>query len=184
MNLLLLFGVLLALGTLGGLLAARLRWLPTITSFMALGLLVGPSGLGLLSKEALLAARPLVDIALGLILFQLCIKLHPWLALRNKLLMVTSLVESAGTFSIILVLMLLIGSPLMLAALAALAAAIAVSSSPAELWQVAQELHAKGPTVDAAVALVVGAVMLALGLAQALKVSNQFAALALGIACR
>lgn len=181
MNLLLLFGVLLALGTLGGLLAARLRWLPTITSFMALGLLVGPSGLGLLSKEALLAARPLVDIALGLILFQLCIKLHPWLALRNKLLMVTSLVESAGTFSIILVLMLLIGSPLMLAALAA---AIAVSSSPAELWQVAQELHAKGPTVDAAVALVVGAVMLALGLAQALKVSNQFAALALGIACR
>ena len=181
MNLLLLFGVLLALGTLGGLLAARLRWLPTITSFMALGLLVGPSGLGLLSKEALLAARPLVDIALGLILFQLCIKLHPWLALRNKLLMVTSLVESAGTFSIILVLMLLIGSPLMLAALAA---AIAVLSSPAELWQVAQELHAKGPTVDAAVALVVGAVMLALGLAQALKVSNQFAALALGIACR
>jgi len=251
MNLMLVFGVLLAFGTLGGLLAARLRWLPTITGFMALGLIVGPSGIGLLSKEALAGARPLVDIALGLILFQLGTKLHPWLALRNRVLMVTSLVESAATFAVILGLMLLIGSPPMVAVLAA---AIAVSSSPAVLLHVAQELHAKGPTVDAAVslvalnnvlafvlfslalpfalrdskvdlltaallpayqmlgaivvamlvawlvtrialltrkdelhlrfALVVGAVMLSLGLAQAFKVSSLFAALALGIACR
>jgi len=65
MNLLLLFG------TLGGLLAARVGWLQTITGFMALGLLLGPSGLGLLSPEALSGAKGLVDIALGLILFKL-----------------------------------------------------------------------------------------------------------------
>lgn len=251
MNLLLVFGVLLAFGTLGGLLAARLRWLPTITGFMALGLIVGPSGLGLLSPRALNEARVLVDIALGLILFQLGATLHPWLALKNRALVVTSLVESTLTFSAILGLMMLIGSPPLVAVLAA---AIAVSSSPAVLMHVAHELHAEGPTVDAAealvamnnvlsfvlfsltlpfalrnfqvdlgvalglpayqmmgaivvgvvvawvvtriarltrvdeqhfrFALVVGAVMIALGAAQALKVSSLFAALTLGIACR
>lgn len=71
MNVLLVFGVLLSLGTLGGLLAARVHWLPTITGFMAIGLIVGPSGVGLLLREALDGARVLVDIALGLILSQL-----------------------------------------------------------------------------------------------------------------
>lgn len=251
MNVMLVFGVLLAFGTLGGLLAARVRWLPTITGFMVIGLIVGPSGIGLLSKEALSGAKVLVDIALGLILFQLGAILHPWMALRNRALVITSLVESGATFAAILALMLWIGSPPMVAVLAA---AIAVSSSPAVLMHVAHELHAQGPTLDTAeslvamnnvlafvlfslslpfalrdsqvdlltaallpayqmlgaivvsmavawvvtrialltrkdelhfrFALVVGAVMLSLGLAQALKVSGLFAALTLGIACR
>ncbi len=251
MNLQLVFGMLLAFGTLGGLLAARVRWLPTITGFMALGLLVGPSGLGLLSPDALSGAKVLVDIALGLILFKLGASIHPWLALKDRALMVTSLAESGLTFGLILGLMLWIGSP---AVVAVLAAAIAVSSSPAVLLLVAHELHAEGPTVYAAqalvamndvlafvlfslalpfalhdskvglstalllpayqmlgaiavsmgvvwvatriasltrhdeehlrFALVVGAAMMVLGLALALKVSSLFAALRLGIACR
>jgi Kef-type K+ transport system membrane component KefB len=251
MNLLLVFGALLAFGTLGGLLAARVRWLPTITGFMAVGLIVGPSGLGLLSPETLASARVLVDIALGLILFQLGTVIHPWLALRNRALVVTSIFESLTTFCAILALMLWLGSA---PVVSVLAAAIAVSSSPAVLMHVARELHAEGPTVDAAealvainnvlafvlfslalpfalrdskmdlitamllpawqalgailvcmvvawvvtrialltrrdehhfrFALVVGAVMISLGLAQALGVSGLFAALALGIACR
>lgn len=151
MNVLLVFGTLLAFGTLGGLLAARVRWLPTITGFMALGLIVGPSGLGLLSHEALDGARVLVDIALGLILFQLGTTLHPWLALKNRVLIVTSLVEGGVTFAAILGLMLWIGTP---SVVAVLAAAMAVSSSPAVLMHVAHELHAAGPTVDAAESLV------------------------------
>ncbi len=250
-NNLMVFGVLLAFGTLGGMLSARMRWLPTITGFMALGLLIGPSGLGLLSQEALSGARVLVDIALGLILFKLGATLHPWEVVRNRALVVTSLVESFATFGAILGLTLWLG---MTPVVAVLAAAIAVSSSPAVLIHVAHELHAEGPTVDAAEALVamnnvlafvlfslalplalreekmdfatalalpayqmlgaiavamavawvvtriarlirkdelhfrfamvVGAVMLALGLAAALKVSSLFAALSLGIACR
>lgn len=251
MNVLLVFGMLLAFGTLGGLLAARVRWLPTITGFMALGLVVGPSGAGLLSREALDGTKVLVDIALGLILFQLGATLHPWKALGNRALLVTSLVEGGATFGVILGLMVWIGSP---PVVAVLAAAIAVSSSPAVLMHVSHELQAEGPTVDAAealvamnnvlafllfslalpfalrdsqaplatalllpayqavgavvvsvavawvvtrvglltrsdeqhlrFALVVGAVMLSLGLAQALKVSSLFASLTLGIACR
>lgn len=250
-NTLVVFGLLLAFGVLGGLLAARARWLPSITGFMILGLLIGPSGLGLLSPQALADARVLVDIALGLILFRLGITLHPVKAMRNKRLLVTSLAESLVTFALILGLMLAIGAPTVVAVLAA---AIAVSSSPAVLIHVAEELHAAGPVVENAkslvaannvlsfvlfslalplalvgeqfdirtslalpayqmlgavvvsvlvawlvtsiarltrqdeahfrFALVVGAVMLTLGLAQAFKVSGLFAGLALGIACR
>jgi Kef-type K+ transport system membrane component KefB len=193
----------------------------------------------------------LVDIALGLILFKLGVTLHPVKAVRNRRLLVTSLAESLLTFAVILALMLAIGAP---GVVSVLAAAIAVSSSPAVLIHVAEELHARGPVVENAkslvagnnvlsfvlfslalpvalvgerfdirtslalpayqmlgavvvsvavawlvtsiarltrhqeehfrFALVVGAVMLTLGLAQSLKVSGLFAALALGIACR
>lgn len=250
-NLLLVFGVLLAVGVLGGLLSARVRWLPTITGFMAVGALIGPSGLGLLSPQALAGSRVLVEVALGLILFKLGAALHPVKALRDRRLVTTSLAESLGTFVVIFGLLLWIEAP---AIVAVLVGAIAVSSSPAVLIHVAEELHAEGPVLEHAeslvaannvlsfilfslalpfallgerfgfggalavpayqlvgavlvallvawlvtrvarltrldeehfrFALVVGAVMLALGLAQAFKVSTLFAGLALGIACR
>jgi len=145
-NALVVFGLLRAFGVLGRLLAARARWLPSITGFMILGLLVGPRGLGLLSPQALGDARVLVDIALGLILFKLGVTLHPVKAMRNKRLLVTSLAESLVTFALILALMLAlmpaIDAPTVVAVLAA---AIAVSSSPAVLIHVAEELRAKGP---------------------------------------
>lgn len=250
-NALTVFGILLSFGVLGGLLAARARWLPSITGFMVLGLLIGPSGLGLLTAQALTDSRVLVDIALGLILFKLGASLHPIKAARDKRLVVTSLVEGIGTFVAVLALMVLVGSPPIMAALAA---AIAVSSSPAVLIHVTEELHASGPTVNhvkslvainnvlsfvlfsltlpfalatervelstalllpayqmaGAVliaiavawlavsigkltrpgeehfrfALVVGAVMATLGLAQIFQASTLFAGLSLGIACR
>jgi Kef-type K+ transport system membrane component KefB len=150
-NALAVFGVLLAFGVLGGLLAARARWLPSITGFMVLGLAIGPSGLGLLSQDALQGARVIVDIALGLILFRLGTTLHPVKAARNRPLMITALAESAATFAVILALLWLIGAP---AVVAVLAAAIAVSSSPAVLIHVAEELQAEGPTIDRAQTLV------------------------------
>lgn len=250
-NLMIAFGVLLAFGTLGGLLAARVRWLPTITGFMACGLVIGPSGIGLLPQSTLDGARVLVDIALGLILFRLGAALHPWAVVHDRRLLITSLVESLATFAASLALMHLLGAT---HTVATLVAAIAVSSSPSVLIHVADELHARGPTIKAAMSLVainnvlafvlysmtlplalesarfeplaalalpayqlvgavivalgvgfvttriarqtrrneqhlrfallVGAVMLSLGLAVALRVSTLFTALALGIVCR
>jgi Kef-type K+ transport system membrane component KefB len=150
-NALTVFGILLSFGVLGGLLAARARWLPSITGFMVLGLLIGPSGLGLLTGPALTDSRVLVDIALGLILFKLGATLHPIKAVRDTRLVVTSLIEGIGTFAAVLALMVFVGSPPIMAALAA---AIAVSSSPAVLIHVAEELHASGPTVNHAESLV------------------------------
>ncbi len=146
-----LFGVLLVAGVLGGLLAKRLRWLPTITGFMAVGLLIGPSVLGFLDADMLANARVLVQVALGLILFKLGTSLHPWMVLRTPSLVITSLVESLGTFLAIWALMHLLGThPLA----AIIAATVAVSSSPAVLIHVAHELRAQGEVVDIAKALV------------------------------
>ncbi|MBH9553670.1 cation:proton antiporter [Inhella gelatinilytica] len=152
-NPLIVFGLLLAFGVLGGVLAARLRWLPSITGFMALGLLIGPSGLGLLSKEALQGSQILVEIALGLILFKLGATLNLQRALRNRRLVFTSLIEGLGTALAIGVLMGAIGAPL---EVVLVAAAIAVSSSPAVLIHVADELRARGPVLQGAKALVAG----------------------------
>ncbi len=151
LNLLTTFGLLLTVGTLGGLLAKRLAWLPTITGFMAVGLLIGPQGLGLLTYYNLSTAVPLVDIALGLILFKLGTALHPLALVRNRALVITSLVESLVTFGAILALMLWLGTSKVVAVLAA---SIAVSSSPAVLIHVSHELHARGPTQSAAMAMV------------------------------
>jgi NhaP-type Na+/H+ or K+/H+ antiporter len=151
LNVLSTFGLLLAVGVLGGLLAKRLAWLPTITGFMAVGLLIGPQGLGLLKAENLLTAAPLVDVALGLILFRLGAALHPLALLKNRPLLITGLVESGLTFAAIAALMLWLDTPPLVALLAA---AIAVSSSPAVLIHVSRELHARGPTLSAALALV------------------------------
>ncbi|ARU05948.1 hypothetical protein CCO03_15855 [Comamonas serinivorans] len=151
LSLLALFGLVVAFGTLGGLLAKRLSWLPTITGFMAVGLLVGPSGLGLLSADDLDRAQPLTDVALGLILFKLGTSLHPLMVLRTPALVVTSLVESLLTFVGVLALLMSMG---MGAMAAVIAAAIAVSSSPSVLIHVSHELHARGPTLETAKALV------------------------------
>ncbi len=121
LNLLIAFGVLLSFGTLGGILAARLRWLPTITCFMALGLLIGPSGIELLSRADLASARVLVDIALGLILFRLGASLHPWTIVRNRGLVRSSVVESGLTFVAILGLMIWLGTDPIVASSAAVA---------------------------------------------------------------
>lgn len=248
---LIVFGLLLAFGVLGGALSARVRWLPSITAYMALGVIIGPSGLGLLSKDALHNSRVLIDIALGLILFRLGGTLHPHRALANRSLVLTSLVESVGTALAVGVLMLAIGASVLVSLLAA---AIAVSSSPAVLIHVAEELGAHGVVVSDAkwlvaannllsfllfslllpigligsqinwvsaiawpsyqalggallavvvalgmagiarisgpheprlrFALVIGAVALTLGTADALQVSSLFAGLCLGMACR
>ena len=65
------FGVLLFFGALGGYLAHRVRWIPSITGFMLVGLLAGPQALQLISVEALERTGIVVDIALALILYRL-----------------------------------------------------------------------------------------------------------------
>ena len=58
--------MLLFCGSIGGFLAHRLSWLPSITGFMLVGFLVGPSVMGLVSYEELAASRIVVDVSLGL----------------------------------------------------------------------------------------------------------------------
>ncbi len=148
---LLAFGLLLLVGAMGGYLAHKWPWLPSITGFMGVGLLIGPSGLGILDKDTLNNARILVDIALALILYRLGTSLDLRFIRRHKAIVLTSLLEATLTFAACCVVLLYLGLP---AVLAALISAILISSSPAVLLHVAHEVGAKGPVTETAKTLV------------------------------
>lgn len=149
-NLLVVFGLILVVGIFGGMLAHRVSWMPTITAFMLVGFVLGPHGAGLINKDMMSGAMVLVDIALGLILYKLGNMLHPLMLLRSRVTFV-SLLEVGLTFVAVFVIIAAFGYSLIVAALVA---AIAMSSSPAVLVHVAEELHADGPITDRAKSLV------------------------------
>ncbi len=145
------FGLLLILGALGGYLAHRFPWLPSITGFMLIGLLFGPSGLVVLDEATLAKSRILVDIALGLILYRLGLSLNLSLLRERVTLGVMGLAESALTMIVIAGVLWIAGFAL---PVAGLVAAIVVSSSPAVLLHVAHEVRASGEVTETTKTLV------------------------------
>lgn len=140
-------GLLLILAAMMGYVAHRLSWLPSITGFLIIGFLSGPSGVGILTAEIMSELHVLIDVALSLILYRLGLSLDLKLICYTPGLLVTSLFESIATFVLVLGALFLSGMP---PAIAGLVAAIAISSSPAVLLHVAQEVGAKGPVTESA----------------------------------
>jgi len=145
------FGLMLIIGALGGYTAHRFSWIPSITGFMVVGFICGPSGIGLLSQETIVGSRILIDIALALILYRLGLSLDIRILRQSPGLLFTSLLESCATFGLVFYVLFLFGIPV---TLAALLAAITVSSSPAVLLHVAHEVGAKGVVTESAKTLV------------------------------
>lgn len=151
LNTLFFFGFLLFCGALGGFLAHRISWLPSITGFMLVGLLAGPNVLGVFGHESLEQARIVVDIALALILYRLGLSLDIKALVHDRAVLLVSLMESAVTFVAVYAAMSWMG---LSGLVAAVVSAIAISSSPAVLLHVAHELGAQGPITRQAQALV------------------------------
>lgn len=140
-----LIGALLLAGLLGGELVRRLLGLPRITGYVLAGVLLGPQVSGLLAPGALGEARVLIDLSLGLIVFELGHRLDVQWLRRNRWLFVAALAESAFCFGAVLAVLLAFGfQPL----LAATAAAIGTATSPAVVLLVAHELRASGQVTE------------------------------------
>lgn len=150
-NAMLVFGLFLLFGVLGGMIATRLKWMPTITAFMLLGFIAGPYGLGLITQQVLAESAVFIDIALGLILYKLGNMLHPREMMHSKRLLMTTAAETGLTFFLVSCLMIVLNYDL---AISVLVGAIAVSSSPAVLVHVSEEMRAKGPVTEHAKSLV------------------------------
>jgi Kef-type K+ transport system membrane component KefB len=145
------FGLMLIIGAMGGYAAHRFSWLPSITGFMIVGFVFGPSGVGLLGTETITGSRILVDIALALILYRLGLSLDLKFLRHSPQLLFIALAESAATFALVSYVLQAIGlTPL----LAYLVAAISISSSPAVLLHVAHEVGAKGVVTESTKTLV------------------------------
>jgi Kef-type K+ transport system membrane component KefB len=140
-----LIGALLLAGLLGGELVRRLLGLPRITGYVLAGVLLGPQVSGLLAPGALGEARVLIDLSLGLIVFELGHRLDVQWLRRNRWLFVAALAESAFCFGAVFAALLAFGfAPL----LAATAAAIGTATSPAVVLLVAHELRASGQVTE------------------------------------
>lgn len=150
-NPLLLFGLLLIAGLAGGEMVRRVLRLPRIVGYVLTGLALGASGLNLLDPALIRDALIFVDIALGMILFELGRRLHfAWLR-NDRWLLATGLLESALSFGFVYFALTYLGvRPIF----AAVAAAIGVSTSPAVVLLVAQELKAEGQVTERALNLV------------------------------
>jgi len=139
-----LFGALLIAGLFGGEIAQRVG-LPRITGYVLVGVAAGPEVLGLVRAPLAGEGRALIDVALGLVVFELghrldfeWLKKNPWLALA-------AVGESAGAFFAIYAAMLYFGyAPL----LASCAAAVGTATSPAVVMLIAHELRASGQITE------------------------------------
>ena len=147
---LVLFGLLLLAGVVGGEVVKRVLGLPRIVGYVLIGLTLGASGLNVLDTGLVKEAWIFVDIALGLILFELGRRLDfAWLR-RDPWLAATGALESALTFACIFFALLYFDvKPLH----AAVAASIGIATSPAVVLVVAQELKAEGQVTERALIL-------------------------------
>lgn len=143
LNTITLFGITLLLGLIGGQLARRVRYLPQISGYIAIGFMLGPAGFNVINYSLLTTTRIFVDISLGLILFDIGRHLDfTWLRYDRGLLP-TALAESGLTFLLVfLVCRLLIGLGWLPSALAA---SFAMASSPAVMLMVTHDLASEGP---------------------------------------
>lgn len=124
---------------------ARLVRLPRLLGYVAAGLLVGPYGVGLMPWATVYDLRILVDVALGLMLFELSHWLDlSWLR-RNPWLIATSVLEAALTFFAVYGGLRLAGVEGMYATGAA---AIAIGTSPAAIVQITRESRAQGQVTE------------------------------------
>jgi len=150
-NTLFFFGFLLFCGAIGGYVAHRWRWLPSITGFMVVGFVAGPNVLGVISETGLAQSRIVVDVALALILYRLGLSIDTKRFAQDRQVVLVSLAESALTFAVVYFGLGLVG---VTGLAAAVIGTIAISSSPAVLIHVAHELEASGPVTERAMLLV------------------------------
>ena len=142
---LLLFGALLMAGLLGGEAVHRFVALPRVTGYVLVGVACGPHALDIAHAPLFAGARVFVDLALGLIMFELGHRFDlEWMG-RNRWLALAALGESLGAFFAIYAALLYFAYPPLLSAAAA---AVGTATSPAVVMVVAHELRASGQITE------------------------------------
>lgn len=138
-------GLILLLALLAGHLVKVVR-IPEVTGYILAGVALGPSILGWVSAENLLALEVLSEVALGLILFSIgsVFEFSRFRRLGRQFLNLT-LVESVLASMLVTAGVLLLGQPWQVALLLG---AIAIATAPASTLMVIRECDSNGPLTD------------------------------------
>lgn len=152
LNVLTAAGLILIAGIVGARLVVRALPVPAITGYVLTGMLIGPIGFNLIDANLLNKLGLLVDLALGLVLFELGRRVdYRWL-LREKRLLITGIAISGLTFLALLEVLTLFGvSPLV----ASMVAAIGMATSPAVALNLVHETRAEGQLTERMLNIVV-----------------------------
>ncbi|WP_186114468.1 cation:proton antiporter [Burkholderia gladioli] len=134
-------GIALFAAGLCGELCYRAWRLPRVTGYAVIGLIAGSAGFGAIDASNSDSARLLINVALGLLLFELGNRLDLRWIRRNPWLIATSVAEATLSFALVLIVLLVLGVPAMVSIVLA---AIAVATSPAMAIQLKTELRAEG----------------------------------------
>src|SRR5690348_11585635 len=119
--------------------------LPRIVGYIGIGLLLGPGGFGLIPQLPAAEWRLVIDLALGILLFELGSKANlRWLK-ANPWILATSLLEAATTFAAVFLLLAWYG---ITGATAAVVASIMIVTSPAIVVRIITESRAQGQVTD------------------------------------
>lgn len=145
-----LFSLITLLGLVGGELVKKIRFLPRVFGYIAIGFLIGPGAFNLVEPSILEQSHLFIDISLGLILFEIGRYLDfSWLR-HDRYLLPMSVTESSMTFIFLFATLLILKLPWLPAALVA---TIAVATSPAVLMMVSHDLNTHGPVTRRALTL-------------------------------
>lgn len=119
--------------------------LPRLLGWIAAGVVVGPHGLGFFGEDLLARSQGLIDVAIGLVLFELGQRVDLFWLRRNPWLLGTSVLEAGLSFAAIFVVLGLAQSSWLLAAVAA---AIGMATSPAVALVLTKEMRAQGQVTE------------------------------------
>ncbi len=126
--------------------AAR-RWLRVsrVLGYLLVGALLGPHAANVLDADTLASLRVFVDIAVGLLLFELGQRVDLGWLRRNPWLLATSLLEALLTLVAVFAVMRLFDVP---AVTAAAAGVLAIATSPAVVVTLIKDLRAQGQVTE------------------------------------
>jgi Kef-type K+ transport system membrane component KefB len=138
-------GLILLFALLAGHLVRAFR-LPEVTGYILVGVALGPSVLGWLSQDNLLAMGVVGEVALGLILFSIGSVFEFSLFRRiGRHVLIVTCAESALAAVIVIVGTLALGQPW---SIALLLGAIAIATAPASTLMVIRECDSAGPLTE------------------------------------
>lgn len=139
------YGVLLLAGEITGIAVHRWIRLPRLMGWIVVGLLVGPSITGALDQETLASLSGVLNVAIGMVLFELGQRVDlSWLR-RNPWLLGTSILESGLSFAAMFFVLQMVGFPPLVAAVAA---ALGISTAPAVVLALVRDLRAQGQVTE------------------------------------
>ena len=119
----------------------RLLKLPRLTGYMLVGALASPLGLGLLRPDDLNGWKPIIDLAIAALVFELGSRLRPRWLIDNPWLAASCVLEGLCAALAVGSVLVALGAPLLSAALAA---TVAASTSPIIVMAAVHELRPRG----------------------------------------